>query len=171
MTFEQIQQLIELVNNLEISEFKLEHEGFKVNIRTKHYSKVIQQTALPSSMVMPVQQAPPPPPPVEAVSTTQESPPPSNEQTASSPTPAATSTEKTIKSPMIGTFYRCSGPDKPPYVKIGDTIQKGDVVCIIEAMKLFNEIEADMSGRIIEILADDNSPVEYDQPLFVIEPA
>jgi len=77
----------------------------------------------------------------------------------------------TIKSPMIGTFYRSSGPDKDPFVSVGTSVQKGDKVCIIEAMKLFNEIESEVSGKIVKVLIDDASPVEYDQPLFLVEPA
>jgi acetyl-CoA carboxylase biotin carboxyl carrier protein len=76
-----------------------------------------------------------------------------------------------IKSPMIGTFYRSSSPDKPPFVNVGDEVKKGQVLCIIEAMKLFNEIESEVNGRIVKVLADDASPVEYDQPLFLVEPA
>lgn len=77
----------------------------------------------------------------------------------------------TIKSPMVGTFYRSSGPDKAPFVKVGDTVDAGTTVCIIEAMKLFNEIESDVKGKIVKVLVEDASPVEYDQPLFVVEPA
>jgi len=76
----------------------------------------------------------------------------------------------TIKSPMIGTFYRSSAPDKPPFTSVGDDIKEGDVICIIEAMKLFNEIEAEVSGKIIKVLVDDSTPVEYDQPIFLVEP-
>jgi acetyl-CoA carboxylase biotin carboxyl carrier protein len=76
-----------------------------------------------------------------------------------------------VKSPMIGTFYRSASPDKPPFVTVGDDVKKGDVLCIIEAMKLFNEIESEVSGKIIKVLIDDSSPAEYDQPLFLIEPA
>jgi acetyl-CoA carboxylase biotin carboxyl carrier protein len=91
-------------------------------------------------------------------------------------TPAAANTQDdskliTVKSPMIGTFYRSSGPDKDAFVSVGSTIQKGDKVCIIEAMKLFNEIESEISGKIVKVLVDDASPVEYDQPLFLVEPA
>jgi acetyl-CoA carboxylase biotin carboxyl carrier protein len=77
----------------------------------------------------------------------------------------------TVKSPMIGTFYRSSSPDKPPFVNVGDDIKQGQVVCIIEAMKLFNEIESELNGKIVKVLVDDASPVEYDQPLFLVEPA
>jgi acetyl-CoA carboxylase biotin carboxyl carrier protein len=86
-------------------------------------------------------------------------------------TPAENTNLITVKSPMIGTFYRSSGPDKEPFVSVGQTISKGDTVCIIEAMKLFNEIEAEVSGKIVKVLVDDASPVEYDQPLFLVEPA
>jgi acetyl-CoA carboxylase biotin carboxyl carrier protein len=99
-------------------------------------------------------------------------------QAASAPvTPAATAPKEdasnliTIKSPMIGTFYRSAGPDKDVFVNVGDTVKQGDVLCIIEAMKLFNEIEAEISGRIVKVLVDDATPVEYDQPLFLVEPA
>ena len=77
----------------------------------------------------------------------------------------------TVKSPMIGTFYRASGPDKDPFASVGDTIGIGDTVCVIEAMKLFNEIEAEVSGKIVKVLVDDASPVEYDQPLFLVDPS
>ena len=87
--------------------------------------------------------------------------------TAAPAAPAAAGTS--IKSPMVGTFYRSAGPDKPPFVKPGDKVSKGQVICIIEAMKLFNEIEAEMDGTIVKVLVDDASPVEYDQPLFIIE--
>ena len=87
--------------------------------------------------------------------------------------PAADEESKyiTIKSPMIGTFYRAASPDKPPFVAVGDTITEGDTVCVIEAMKLFNEIEAEFSGKIVKVLVDDSSPVEYDQPLFLVDPS
>ena len=88
--------------------------------------------------------------------------------TPATPAPVA-ATGTSIKSPMVGTFYRSAGPDKPPFVKPGDKVSKGQVICIIEAMKLFNEIEAEMDGTIVKVLVDDASPVEYDQPLFIIE--
>ncbi len=77
----------------------------------------------------------------------------------------------TIKSPMVGTFYRGTSPDKPPFLKLGDSVQKGQTVCIIEAMKLFNEIESDLQGKVIKMLVEDSTPVEYDQPLFLLDPA
>lgn len=174
MDIDQIQKLIELVNDSNISELKIEKADFKINIKTKHYSKMVAPVPSPQQLVVPMQQpvAAAPinhaPPPVNHTA------PPTQDTTTPSttPTPEATPSgvnQQQIKSPMIGTFYRCSGPDKPPYIKIGDSIAKGDVVCIIEAMKLFNEIEADVSGKIVKILVEDNSPVEYDQPLFIVE--
>ena len=85
--------------------------------------------------------------------------------------PAEDTSLITIKSPMIGTFYRSAGPDKAPFVNVGDSITQGNTICIIEAMKLFNEIEAEISGKIVKVLVDDASPVEYDQPLFLVQPA
>jgi acetyl-CoA carboxylase biotin carboxyl carrier protein len=98
---------------------------------------------------------------------------PAEVKTPATPTPAAADDSKliTVKSPMIGTFYRAAGPDKPAFVQVGDEIKPGKVVCIIEAMKLFNEIESEVAGRIVKVLVDDASPVEYDQPLFLVEPA
>jgi acetyl-CoA carboxylase biotin carboxyl carrier protein len=87
------------------------------------------------------------------------------------PAPAAASNLITVKSPMIGTFYRRSSPDKPLLADVGTTVKPGSVLCIIEAMKLFNEIECEVSGKIVQILVNDSSPVEYDQPLFLVEPA
>ncbi|MFT5056474.1 MAG: acetyl-CoA carboxylase biotin carboxyl carrier protein, partial [Pseudoalteromonas distincta] len=96
---------------------------------------------------------------------------------AASPAPAAEvaqapvdSSGEEIKSPMIGTFYRKSSPDKPVFVEVGDTVEIGQVICIIEAMKLYNEIESEVSGKIVKVLVDDSQPVEYDQPLFLVEP-
>jgi len=107
----------------------------------------------------------PQPTPQHQASTAQSA--PSAEKPA---TPTATSNLITIKSPMIGTFYRTPSPDKPLFVNVGDEIKPGQVLCIIEAMKLFNEIESEVSGRIVKVIADDSSPVEYDQPLFLVEP-
>jgi acetyl-CoA carboxylase biotin carboxyl carrier protein len=89
---------------------------------------------------------------------------------AEAPKPEAKDNLVTIKSPMIGTFYRSPGPDKPSFVNVGDEVTTGKVVCIIEAMKLFNEIESEVSGKIVKVLVDDASPVEYDQPLYLVEP-
>ena len=109
-----------------------------------------------------VQQAAPTPAPAEAA------PAPA---TPAAPAPEASDNYITVKSPMIGTFYRSPSPDKPAFFEVGDTIKPGDTVCIIEAMKLFNEIESEVAGKIVKVLVDDASPVEYDQPLFLVEPA
>ena len=93
------------------------------------------------------------------------------EATENKPAPSEDSKYITIKSPMIGTFYRRPGPDKPLFVEVGSTISKGSVICIIEAMKLFNEIESEVSGKIVKILVDDSSPVEFDQPLYLVDPS
>jgi acetyl-CoA carboxylase biotin carboxyl carrier protein len=90
---------------------------------------------------------------------------------AAAPAPADNANLIEIKSPMIGTFYRSAGPDKPAFVEVGQSIKPGDKVCIIEAMKLFNEIESEISGTIVKVLVNDSSPIEYDQPLFLVEPA
>lgn len=164
MTFKEITDLIKMVNKFNLSEFKVKEGDFEMTIRSEIYSKVksgdmtgIQPViSVPSSAVpLPVEPA--------AVETI--------------PEPSSSPTDKKedeayveIKSPMVGTFYRSSSPDKPAYIKVGDDIAPGAVVCIIEAMKLFNEIEAEISGKIVKILVDDASPVEYEQPLFLVDP-
>ncbi|OWY19812.1 acetyl-CoA carboxylase biotin carboxyl carrier protein [Sphingobacteriales bacterium UPWRP_1] len=173
MDFQQIQELIKLLSESSIGEFKLEQEDIKLSIRTKHY---FDAALLAKATAQPVSFAPPPPalhlpPPVTPA--VQSAVPAAN--TAVAKPAAGNETETsgktiTIKSPMIGTFYRSSSPDKPPYAKIGDEISPGKVLCIIEAMKLFNEIESELSGRIVKILVEDAAPVEYDQPLFLVEP-
>jgi len=161
---DQIIELIKLVNKTDIGEVKIKEGDFSVLIRRKDYScnQVIHQA-------------------------------PSNQVTAATPTatphiqeviplsPAAAGANATtgensnghhfsMKSPMVGSFFRASGPDKEPFAKVGDHVEKGQVLCIIEAMKLFNEIESEISGTIVKVLAENASPVEYDQPLFLIDP-
>lgn len=173
MEAKEIKALIELINDSNISEFKIKKEDFSLVLRTKHYTETVQQvvasapTAIVAPAAMPVVPAAPIDAPAAAIPT-------QSSTVAAVPTTtiveqAATASLHTFKSPMIGTFYRSPSPDKPPYIKIGDQIEKGSVLCIIEAMKLFNEIESEINGRIVEILVDDTSPVEYDQPLFKIE--
>jgi len=172
MDVKQIQELIKLVNETNLSELKVEYKDFKLSLRTKFYTEAIkqgkQQTPIITStspIVTPqnIQQVPSniPNPISNNVSTIPET------KKEEKSTPSANI--KVIKSPMIGTFYRSSAPDKPPYVKIGQTVAQKDVLCIIEAMKLFNEIEAEISGRIVKVLVEDNTPVEYEQPLFEVE--
>lgn len=159
MDFKQIQELIRMINKSNIGEVTIEEKGFKVTIRQKQ-DQVQQVIAAPS----PVYSAPSAALPAPAAAAQADKP-------KSAATEAAPANTITIKSPMIGTFYRSPSPDKPSFVNVGDEIAPGKVVCIIEAMKLFNEIESEVSGRIIKVLVEDASPVEYDQPLFLVEPA
>lgn len=176
MDFQQIKELIELLNNSEIGEFKLQQNDLSLSIKTKHY----YDTALANKLNMqavsfathlpptPLHQAPVAPPPIQAPIIAPNPNPASN--AGESGNVESTAKHITIKSPMLGTFYRSASPDKPPYIKVGDEVNPGKVVCIIEAMKLFNEIESEISGRIVKVLVDDATPVEFDQPLFLVEP-
>ncbi len=156
MDFKQIQELIKIINKSNIGELVIEEKEFKLSIKQKEDQITQIVSAPPQNYALP-QMAPPP----AAVSGGQEKP--------KSPEPKADNL-LTIKSPMIGTFYRRSSPDKPVLVEVGDDVSPGKVVCIIEAMKLFNEIESEVGGKIVKVLVDDASPVEYDQPLFLVEP-
>ncbi|MCX6352992.1 MAG: acetyl-CoA carboxylase biotin carboxyl carrier protein [Bacteroidetes bacterium] len=164
MDLKQIQELIRFVSKSGVSEVKLEQGDFKITIKTTNEDEkkfFPQQYMMPQGMMMPQQQSAPAAAPAPQIVIATETP-------AAAP---VASTEVIIKSPMIGTLYRKPSPDKPPFVQVGDKIVKGQVLCVIEAMKLFNEIEAEISGTIVKILADDTSPVEYDQPLFLVEPS
>jgi acetyl-CoA carboxylase biotin carboxyl carrier protein len=161
MDFKQIQELIKLVNESNLGEVTIEQKDFKITIRQKEE----QITQIVSSMQSAPSYAPLPQAAPQA-SLPQSSAPAA---TAAAPQPAGNTI--TIKSPMIGTFYRKSSPDKPSLVDIGDEVAPGKVVCIIEAMKLFNEIESEVKGKIVKVLVEDASPVEYDQPLFLVEPS
>lgn len=162
MDFKQIQELIRMINKSNIGELTIEEKGFKVSIRQKQ-DNVQQIVAAPAPVYAPLPQAQPSAPAAIAAAPAQEKPKAAIE--------AAPSNTVTIKSPMIGTFYRSPSPDKPSFVNVGDEVSPGKVVCIIEAMKLFNEIESEVSGKIVKVLVEDASPVEYDQPLFLVEPA
>jgi acetyl-CoA carboxylase biotin carboxyl carrier protein len=163
MDFKQIQELIKMVNKSNIGEVTIELKDVKVTVKQKE--EPVQQVV--ATAPVPMMTAPSAPPvaaaPAPAPSTL------SLEKSKSAP-PVADNLV-TIKSPMIGTFYRKSSPDKPNLVDVGSDIAPGTVLCIIEAMKLFNEIESEVKGRIVKVLVDDASPVEYDQPLFLVEPA
>lgn len=169
MDYKQIQDLIKLINKSNISEITIEEENFAVTI--KQHSPQSGQGQYAPMQPIPFQHAPQQMQtlalhgPVAAA--VQE---PINQMPLEKPGKANENTI-VIKSPMIGTFYRSPGPDKAPFVQVGDEIKQGEVICVIEAMKLFNEIESEVSGRVVKVLADDASPVEYDQPLFVVEPA
>jgi acetyl-CoA carboxylase biotin carboxyl carrier protein len=161
MDFKQIQDLIKSINKSNISELTIEQKDFKITIRQKE-DKVVTVAAPVASVVQAVQAAP------VAAPAVAHAPAPAAEQ----PAPAAKDDNLvTIKSPMIGTFYRRPSPDKPLFVEVGSDVQVGSVVCIIEAMKLFNEIESEVSGKIVKILVEDATPVEYDQPLFLVNPS
>ena len=163
MDFKQIQDLIKTINKSNISELSIEQNDFKITIRQKE-DKVIT-VAAPAAPAMQMVHAMPHPTAHVAA--------PLPAPAAAEPAAAPAKDENlvTIKSPMIGTFYRRPSPDKPLFVEVGDEIQVGKVVCIIEAMKLFNEIESEVSGRVVKILVDDSTPVEYDQPLFLVNPS
>jgi acetyl-CoA carboxylase biotin carboxyl carrier protein len=159
MDLKEIQNLIKFVANSGVAEVKLEMDDVKITIRTTLEGNVTEATyvqQLPAQNALPQAAAPQQIAPVAA-------------------TPVAEPVEKnnyiTIKSPIIGTFYRKPSPDKPMFVEVGKSIAKGDVLCVIEAMKLFNEIESEVSGKIVKILVDDMSPVEFDQPLFLVDPS
>ena len=163
MNLEEIKDLIKLVSKTGIGKVEIESEGFKVTIKggaSGHAEQpiIVQAPAQPyvaAPVTAPVVAAAP-----VATPTTTEAAPASDD-----------SKYVTIKSPMIGTFYRTPGPDKDPFVSVGTSIQAGDKLCIIEAMKTFNEIEAEISGKIVKVLVDNSSPVDYDQPLFLVDPA
>ena len=161
MNFKQIQQLIKFVSKTDVNEVTIENKDFKINIKGRSFSNestqpLIQQTLPPPQIQSPLI-VPDPTPVVQS-------------PTQSTTPDSDTTNHVTIKSPIIGTFYRKPSPDKDNFVNVGDEISEGQTLCVIEAMKLFNEIESDISGKIVKILVDDASPVEFDQPLFVIEP-
>jgi len=151
MDIKEIQELIKFVAKSGVSEVSIDRKDFKITIKAQgNAPAVVNMQAAP----MPMAAAP---------------------VAAAAPAPVAPAANEnanliTIKSPMIGTFYRSASPDKPAFVNVGDKIGPGNVLCVIEAMKLFNEIESEVSGKIVKILIDDASPIEYDQPLFLVEP-
>lgn len=159
MDIREIQNLIKFVSKSGATEVKLEMDDFKITIKTTpegvESTTYVQQ--VPVSQALPQAAAAQPVAPTTPVVAT----------------PAADDDSKyiTIKSPIIGTLYRKPSPDKPVFVEVGSAISKGDVVCVIEAMKLFNEIESEVSGKIVKVLVDDSSPVEFDQPLFLVDPS
>jgi acetyl-CoA carboxylase biotin carboxyl carrier protein len=159
MDLKEIQNLIKFVSNSGVAEVKLEMDDVKITIKTTLEGNSNDITYVQQA---PIQQALPQQAPAQQVATA-----------PSAPAPAADENAKyvTIKSPIIGTFYRKPSPDKPMFTEVGATIAKGDVLCVIEAMKLFNEIESEISGKIVKILVDDMSPVEFDQPLFLVDPS
>jgi len=162
MDFKQIQELIKMVNKSNIGEVTIEQKDFRVTIKQREEPGM----QVVSGAVQPVYQAAPQP--ITNIAPAQSAAPAQEKTKTTEPTP---SNLITIKSPMIGTFYRRPTPDQSNFVEVGDEVSEGKVVCIIEAMKLFNEIESEVKGKIVKVLAEDASPVEYDQPLFLVEPS
>jgi acetyl-CoA carboxylase biotin carboxyl carrier protein len=164
MDFKQIQELIKLINKSNIGEVTVEEKGFKITVKQKeeHIQQVIS-APFQAHQSAPSYTAP-------AVSAPLAGSVPAGNGKSKSGEPVIDNLI-TIKSPMIGTFYRSSAPDKPAFVNVGDETEPGKVVCIIEAMKLFNEIESEVKGKIVKVLVEDASPVEFDQPLFLVDPS
>lgn len=172
MKLTEIQDLIKFVARAGVTEVEIEQKDFKITIKSempkgkgKGADPVVQTIQVPAAIPQPVVAAAPVAAPAPAAP-------------APAPAPAAapaadeqSSNLVEIKSPMIGTFYRRPSPDKDVFVEVGDQIKAGDTVCVIEAMKLFNEIESEVQGKIVKVLVDDNSPIEYDQPLFLVDPS
>ena len=163
MDIDKIQALIKFVSKQGVSEVELETEDFKIIIKSDKNRRPAEPQIIQAQMPMMQPVAAPVAAPVAS---------------ATAPADAAPAAKKeedskyvTVKSPMIGTFYRAAGPGKPEFIQVGDQIKEGSVTCIIEAMKLFNEIESEISGKIVKVLVDDATPVEYDQPLFLVDPS
>ena len=162
MDIKEIQNLIKFVQKSGVEEVKIERDDFKITIKTKSVApQHIIVDDVPTPVSIPASQ-----PITQAVQAVQEV----TQETTQSVN-LENDNQVIVKSPIIGTFYRKPSPDKPSFVEVGQSITKGDVLCVIEAMKLFNEIESDFSGKIVKILVDDQSPVEFDQPLFIIDPS
>lgn len=161
MDIREIQNLIKFVAKSGATEVKLEMDDFKITIKTTAEGTESTTTYVQQ---MPMAAAPQMLAPQVASS-------PAVSDTVSAPASDDNSKYITVKSPIIGTFYRKPAPDKPVFVEVGSSIGKGDVLCVIEAMKLFNEIESEVSGKIVKVLVDDSSPVEFDQPLFLVDPS
>jgi len=159
MDIKQIQDLIKFVAKSGVNEVSIEEQDFKITIKTSKEPTYVTASVPPPAPVAAPQTPAPAPAPVQS--------------TPAKEAPAADETSRyiTIKSPMIGTFYRSASPEKPSFVNVGDTVSVGQVICIVEAMKLFNEIESEVSGTIVKVLTDNASPVEYDQPLFLVDPS
>lgn len=159
MDLKTIKELIKLIGESNLSEVRIEDGEFKITIRTQNFAD--NKT---SSVPAPVYTAPAPVALPQAPAA-----PVAKEVVAAPPAPAAGPKTIEVKSPMVGTFYRSPGPGKAAFIQVGDSIEKGSKVCIIEAMKLFNEVESEHAGKVIKVLVDDATPVEYDQPLFLLE--
>jgi len=159
MNLTQIQELIKFVSKSGVSEVAIEQKDFKITIKAQDSKTKVQeviQVAMPAAAPAPAAIA---------------APAPATPAAPTAPAPEVKGNTIEIRSPMIGTFYRSPSPDKPAFIEVGAVIKPGSTVCVIEAMKLFNEIESEISGTIVKVLVNDSTPVEYDQPLFLVEPA
>ncbi len=161
MKAKELQELLDFIAKSGLNKVNIETEEFKISVQREPSTKQVVSVgaaplAAPAPQPLPAPVASPAAAPVSAPA-------------APASAPAASASHTPLKSPMIGTFYRSSGPDSPAFVQVGDMVEKGQVICIIEAMKLFNEIEAEQAGRIVKVLVENATPVEYDQPLFLIE--
>lgn len=174
MNFKEIQELIKLVNKSNLTELKMEDGDFKISIRTKHFAAKNSKVEVTPTQIMPVQAAIPASNVVAAVPASSASEKVAAADGGSSKDGQGGQEDNSgyieVKSPIVGTFYRSPAPEKPPYIKVGDRVDVGSVVCIVEAMKLFNEIESEVSGKVVKVLIEDASPVEYDQVLFLLDP-
>jgi len=159
MNLKEIKDLIRAISASNLTEFKIEQEGLKLTMRTDKGNQIVTAAAPQEVQANPVQVVAVPSAPAPA---------------APAAAPEAAQTDDSnlleIKSPIVGTFYRSSSPDKDPFVQVGDSVSAGSVVCIVEAMKLFNEIESEVSGKIVKVMVDDSTPIEYDQVLFLVDP-
>ena len=162
MNFKEIKELIGLLKDSNLAEFNYKKEDIEIRIKTDKFTGKLKVAPAALPAVAPVAAAAP----VPVAPAPTPSPASSNDGESESASGANT---VEVKSPIVGTFYRSPGPDKDAFVKVGDNIEVGSVVCIVEAMKLFNEIESEVAGKIVKVLVDDASPVEYDQPLFLVE--
>jgi len=168
MKINEITALIDKVNETGLAELKIEKGDFKLSLKSKNYLEAVKnKQVVVSAPAAPAVMAPIQAPVNPVASATVANIPAATTEVATAPAGDGTTL---INAPMIGTFYRSSSPEKPPFISVGDSIKKGDTICIIEAMKLFNEIEAEVSGKIVKVLVDDASPVEYDQPIIEIIP-
>lgn len=168
MDIKEIQNLIKFVSKAGVNEVSIEHGDFKITIKTE--CGVVGTFDTGMVQQMPMQQVHHVPQQVNTGAQSTQVAQAETKETAGEAN-GKDGNYVTIKSPMIGTFYRRSSPDKDAFVNVGDTISAGDVICIVEAMKLFNEIESEISGKIVKVLVDDTSPIEYDQPLFLVDPS
>ncbi|HJW29475.1 MAG TPA: acetyl-CoA carboxylase biotin carboxyl carrier protein [Saprospiraceae bacterium] len=172
MDSKEIQELLKLINRLELAEFRYKHGELEFSVRTKYYSKSrsageMVPPYVPIAPVAPIASVMAPPSSQVSEIKSAES---DSDSGAGGNAGAAKDNLVEIRSPIVGTFYRSSSPEKPPYIKPGDKVEIGSVVCIVEAMKLFNEIESEVAGKVVKIMVEDASPVEYDQLLFLIDP-